>query len=168
MVVRIEDILDISDNAPCGGWLARSLSHGRQVIIKDVSQIVHRCDENGIEIVADETVPFRRSQKTAPLPPAIVPQAKLEKTMLPAIPLLPHKPHEPQNLLDAAVVVMRENSRQAMSARQIADAVIQQALWTPKGKTPSLTLHTALSREIAKGAASRFRKAKEKGKFQLR
>ena len=162
MVVRIDDKL------PEGGWLVRSLSHGRQMIIKDESQIVHKCDENGIELVADETVPFRRSQKTAPLPPApVIEQVKLEEA-LPPLPVLPVKPPEPLNLLDAAAIVLRGNRRQAMSARQITEAVIQQSLWTPTGKTPSLTLHTALSREIAKGSASRFRRASGKGKFQLK
>jgi hypothetical protein len=169
MVVRIEEILDISDNSPGGGWVARSLSHGRKVLIKDVSQIIHTCDEHGIEIVADETVPNRRSTRTAPLPPAIVP-VKVEQAPSPILPSMPVKPmsQEPLNLLDAAVIVLKENKRQPMTARQITDAVVQRALWTPSGKTPSLTLHTALSREIVKGSSSRFRKAKEKGKFQLR
>ena len=162
MVVRIEDKL------PGGGWLARSLSHGRYAKIKDVSQIIHKCDENGIEIVADETVPNRRSQKAAPLPPApAIVSAKPEKVS-PPLPVMPVKPPEPLNLLDAAALVLRENKRQPMSARQITEAVLQQNLWTPTGKTPWLTLHTALSREIAKGVASRFRRAAQKGMFQLK
>ena len=162
MVVRIEDKL------PCGGWLARSLSHGRYAKIKDVSQIIHKCDENGIEIVADETVPNRRSQKTAPLPPAPVIVPVIPEKVLPPLPVLPVKPQEPLNLLDAAVIVLRENKRQPMSARQITEAVIQQGLWKPAGMTPWLSLHTALSREIAKGSASRFRRASQKGQFQLK
>ena len=162
MVVRIEDKL------PESGWLARSLSHGRQVIIKDESQIIHKCDENGIELVADETVPFRRSQKTEPIPQhSAVTPIEPDMVLLP-LPSLPFKPQAPQTLLDAAVIVLRENRRQPMSARQITEAVIQQSLWTPTGKTPSLTLHTALSREIAKGSASRFRRAAQKGMFQLK
>ena len=154
----------VEDNAPCGGWVARSLSHGRQVLIKDVSQIVHRCDENGIEIVADATVPYRRSQKITPLPRPIVPEPRPEKT----VSQFPFVLQEQQNLLDAAVIVLKKNDRHPMSARQIIEAVIQQALWTSKGRTPWLTLHTAMSREIAKGPASRFRKAKQRGKFQLK
>jgi len=47
LVVRIEEVL------PQGGWIARVLSHGRKVKIKDETQIIHACDENGIEWVAD-------------------------------------------------------------------------------------------------------------------
>ena len=162
MVVRIEDF------APQGGWIARSLSHGRIVYVKDESQLIYRCDTNGIQIVADSTTPNRRTQKTAPTIPDIVP-IKQEKP-LPTCPSLPVvNPQQPQTLLDAAAIVMQESWRQPMNARQIVDAVIQQSLWVPKGATPWLTLHAALSREIqSKGTASRFRKAKEKGKFQLR
>ena len=67
------------------------------------------------------------------------------------------KPQEPHNLLDAAAIVLRENRRQPMTSLQIVEAVIQQELWMPKGATPWLTLHTALSREIeSKGRAVRI------------
>jgi len=161
MVVRIEDF------APQGGWIVRSLSHGRKLYVKDGAQLLHRCDENGIQIVADATTPNRRSHKIAPLTLEITP-VEPEKP-LPPCPVLPTKLQEPLNLLDAAVVVLLENRRQPMTTRQIVEAVIQQALWASKGATPWLTLHTAISREIeSKKSASRFRKANEKGKFQLR
>ena len=62
LVVRIEEVL------PQGGWIARVLSHGRKVKIKDETQIIHACDENGIEWVADATVPNRRSTALPPEP----------------------------------------------------------------------------------------------------
>jgi hypothetical protein len=55
LLVRIEEA------APQGGWIARALSHGRKVMIKEESQIIHACDENGVELVANNTVPNRRS-----------------------------------------------------------------------------------------------------------
>jgi hypothetical protein len=155
--------------APQGGWIARSLSHGRKIHVNDDSQLIHRCDENGIQIVADETTPNRRSQKTAPLTPAPVP-IEPERPLPPRSSLPVVKPQETTpNLLDAAAIVLKENKKQPMTARQIVETVIQQSLWASKGATPWLTLHTALSREIeSKGVASRFRKASEKGKFVLR
>jgi len=167
LVVRIEDVLDISANAPSGGWVARSLSHGRKVIIKDVSQIVHRCDENGIKIVADETVPNRRSQKTASPVQVTVP-VEPDMVVPLVLPTSPIRKPLPLTLLEAAIVVLRANRRQPMTAREITDTVIRRKLWTPIGETPWQTLHAALSREIAKGPASRFRKAKQRGKFQLK
>ena len=160
MVVRIEDF------APQGGLIVRSLSHGRKLHVKDGAQLLHRCDENGLQTVADATAPNRRSQKIVPLTLEITPVGP-EKPLPP--PSLPVKPQGPLNLLDAAAIVLKENRRQPMTALQIVEMVIQQKLWTPKGSTPWLTLHTAISREIeSKKSASRFRKASEKGKFQLR
>jgi hypothetical protein len=163
MVVRMEEV------APQGGWIARSLSHGRKIRVNDESQLIYRCDENGIQIVADETTPNRRSQKTVPPTPEITP-IEPERPLPPRPPMPVVKPQETMpNLLDAAVIVLKENKKQPMTTKQIVEAVIQQSLWTPKGATPGLTLHTALSREIeSKGVASRFRKASEKGKFVLR
>jgi hypothetical protein len=167
LLVRIEEV------APQGGWIARSLSHGRKVMIKEESQIIHACDENGVELVADKTVPNRRSTALPPEPKPNIATLSNEPPVHNACPpvLQPISKAvyhaEPCSLLDATAMILREKHK-PMSSREIVEAVVEQRLWIPSGKTPSLTLHTALSREIAKGSASRFRKADEKGKFTLR
>jgi len=169
LVVRIEEA------APQGGWIARSLSHGRKVVIKEESQIIHACDANGIELVADETIPNRRST-------ALPPEPKLSGEILPKEPPIQnacppiveqHIPRmayqvEPYSLLDATAMILREKHK-AMSTREIVEAVVEQRLWTSSGKTPSLTLHSALTRDMeSKGTKSRFAKSDERGKFTLR
>jgi hypothetical protein len=49
------------------------------------------------------------------------------------------------------------------------EAVVERRLWTPGGKTPWLTLHSALTRDMeSKGSRSRVIKSQERGKFMLR
>ena len=175
LVVRIEESL------PQGGWIARVLSHGRKVKIKDESQIIHACDAEGIELVADETVPYRRS--TA-LPPEQQPSAVIQPEELPVQnecsppsvcfppkeqPIAPlFYPTASCSLLDATAMILREKHK-PMSTREIVEAVVAQRLWTPNGKTPWLTLHSALTRDInSKGSCSRFTRSPERGKFTLR
>lgn len=192
MTIRIEDYL------PKGGWVARSLSHGRTLWIRKADQLLYRCNAEGLQIVADETEPNRRS--TA-LPPDPLPDVALVETnrkdsrfapdpclheeqnfllhdqesdqrerLIPSErkPQSPAVAHGPPTLLDAAVVILREN-RRGMSSKEIIAAVQEKGFWTPTGKTPWLTLHTALSREIeSKGESSRFKRGKQRGQFMLR
>jgi hypothetical protein len=69
--------------------------------------------------------------------------------------------------LDAATKVLADSGT-AMNCQELVTAMRDGRLWTsPGGKTPSATLHAAISTEIRKkGAASRFAKA-ERGKFKL-
>ena len=152
LVVRIDDY------CPGGGWVARSLSHGRKLIVKDTAQILYRCDENGIQSVADETTPNRRSKSLPPPKVEPKPLPKIENVALPVGPL---------SLLDATAIVLRE-SRTALSTREIIELIVARALWQPTGATPWATLNAALNRDIqANGSKSRFSK-KERGKYSLR
>ncbi|HBT75739.1 MAG TPA: hypothetical protein DEB39_02175 [Planctomycetaceae bacterium] len=161
---KSEIAVRLDDYSPKGGWTARSLSHGRRVWIRQPEQLIHRCDENGLHIVADETEPNRRSKA---LPPEQVVQEPtlLKPEITPAIPK--PAPAQAATLLDATVAVLR-TSRSGMTTREIIEAVQEKGLWNPGGKTPWLTLHTALSRDIqTNGSRSRFVK-KDRGKFALR
>lgn len=80
--------------------------------------------------------------------PAVPPRAKRER---------PKK--EGMSGLDAAAKVLAE-SGEPMRCGDVATAIIEQGLWTTKGKTPGATLNAAIIREIRdKGKESRFRKA---------
>jgi len=169
LVVRIEEF------AAQGGWVARVLSHGRKVKIKDETQIIHACDENGIEWVADATVPNRRSTALPPEPQTStaihpkeppIPNTDTKVAEQPVAPMV--YPTEPCSLLDATAMILREKHK-PMSTREIVEAVVAQQLWTPSGKTPWLSLHSALTRDMkSKGTRSRFTKSHERGKFTLR
>jgi hypothetical protein len=69
--------------------------------------------------------------------------------------------------LAAAAKVLGE-TKKALSAQEMIDAMKAQGYWTsPKGKTPSATLYAALTREIkTKGNQARFQKASP-GHFTL-
>ena len=69
--------------------------------------------------------------------------------------------------LDAAAQVLAETGR-PMSCPELIVAMAAQKYWSsPKGRTPSSTLYSALTREInAKGAQARFRKT-ARGQFDL-
>ena len=174
-LTKSELVVRIEETDPQGGWIARALSHGRKVTIKDATQIIHACDSNGIEIVADETVPNRRSTALPTDPQsntAILPKELPVQNTCPLVmeqPICATAYHtEPCSLLDATAMILREN-RKPMSTREIVEAVVEQRLWTPSGKTPWLTLHSALTRDMkSKGSKSRFTKSPERGKFTLR
>ncbi len=155
-----------------GGWIARVLSHGRKVVVKSESQLLFRCDENGIQTIADGTIPNRRSK-------ALPPERK-EPTLLQERPSMysstgrseadchipPVAARAPLPLLDAAAMVLRE-SRKSLSTREIVSLVIERNLWESTGSTPWATLNAALNRDIqTNGTWSRFQK-KERGKFSL-
>jgi hypothetical protein len=88
----------------------------------------------------------------------------------------PQKSHRPKadsgaakklSALDAAARVLAE-TRTPMTCKELIEAMAKKGYWSsPKGKTPSATLCSALLRELAtKGKDSRFKKA-ERGKFRL-
>ena len=67
--------------------------------------------------------------------------------------------------VNAAAQVLA-SAKKSMTAKEMIEAMTQQALWTtPGGKTPHATLYSAIIREInVKGKDARFVKA-ERGKF---
>jgi hypothetical protein len=79
----------------------------------------------------------------------------------------PAKDQSPKRLsaIDAAAKVLSE-SKTAMNAKELIDAIAAQGLWSsPGGKTPHATLYSAILREIGtKGNDARFKKT-ERGKF---
>ena len=76
------------------------------------------------------------------------------------------KPRKPSGL-DAAVQVLAD-SKEPMRSKDIVDKMLNQGLWSTKGKTPHATIYAAIIREIQnKGDASRFEKA-NRGQFQIR
>ncbi len=150
-----------------GGWTARVLSHGRTVVVKSEGQLLFRCDENGIQTIADETIPNRRSKALPPerKEPTLIQERPSMYSSTGSIP--PVATRDPLPLLDAAAIVLRE-SRKSLSTREIVSLVIERNLWESTGSTPWATLNAALNRDIqANGTMSRFQK-KERGKFSLR
>lgn len=70
------------------------------------------------------------------------------------------------SLLDAAATVLAA-ANGPVNCKQMVEAVLERGLWQTEGATPSATLHSALSRHIAKkGKESRFRKV-DRGLFDL-
>jgi len=67
--------------------------------------------------------------------------------------------------IDAAAQVLAA-SKEPMGCKEMIEAMAAKKLWTsPGGKTPAVTLYSAIIREIAvKGKESRFVKT-ERGKF---
>lgn len=70
------------------------------------------------------------------------------------------------SLLDSVYLLLQE-SKSAMSPRELAELLIQRKLWSTKGKTPDATVSAQIYRDIKKhGNVSRFMKA-GKGKFSF-
>ncbi len=69
--------------------------------------------------------------------------------------------------LDAAAKVLA-TAGEPMTTKQMIEAMAEKGYWaSPKGKTPSATLYSAILRHIGtKGKEARFKKA-ERGKFTL-
>jgi hypothetical protein len=67
--------------------------------------------------------------------------------------------------LDAAARVLVE-AKEPMNCQELIKTMAEKGYWTsPGGKTPSATLHSAITREIdKKGKDARFKKT-ERGKF---
>jgi len=69
--------------------------------------------------------------------------------------------------LDAAVKVL-STAKEPMNCKELVDAMSQRKLWvSANGKTPHLTLSSAIQRDIKKGKESRFKKA-GRGKFAVK
>ena len=171
---KVEMPIRLERNHPDGGWVARSLTHGRQVRIKAVSQLLDVYDKESVREIASETSPHRRSQITGivRLP---TPKTTEENGHRPIVTVIRPKP-EPVvkkivlvrlNLLDAAHKVLSE-TKKAMTTREIVAACNENGYWTSSAATPWATLNAALNHDIAaNGTLSRFVK-KERGLYSLR
>lgn len=160
MAVRLDE------ERPGGGWTARVLSHGRKVVVKNGSQLLFRCDENGIQTVADETIPNRRSTAAPPEKKEPFSEKAIFETVSVEIASAPTNQGR-LPLLDATAVVLRE-SRKSLSTREIIAMIVERNLWESTGATPWATLNAALNRDIAaNGSKSRLQK-KERGKYAIR
>ena len=170
---KVEIPIRLERNHPDGGWIARSLEHGRQVRIKDVSQLLGIYDKAKVREIASETSPHRRSQITDPVR---LPSSLTGENGYRSIVTVIRPKREPVvkkvilvrfNLLDAAHKVLSERKK-AMTTREIVAACVENGYWTSNAATPWQTLNAALNRDIAaNGSLSRFVK-KNRGLFSLR
>src|SRR5262245_46650551 len=73
--------------------------------------------------------------------------------------------HKKLSALDAAAKVLAENG-QPMSCKELIEAMAAKGYWSsPGGKTPSATIYSGITKEIAtKGKESRFQKT-DRGRF---
>ena len=171
---KVEMPVRLERNHPDGGWIARSLEHGRQVRIKDVSQLLGIYDKAKVREIASETSPHRRSQITGTvrLPFPISTEEIGYRSIVTVIrpkrkPVVKKVVLVRLNLLDAAHKVLSE-TKKAMTTREIVAACTENGYWTSNAATPWQTLNAALNRDIAaNGSLSRFVK-KERGLFSLR
>ncbi len=171
---KVEMPVRLERNDPKGGWIARSLTHGRRVRIKDASQLLGVYDNNALRTIAASTTPNRRSGIVEPATLSCA-QTQEEQASPRRVVVTIIRP-EPASkkivlvrltLLDAARRVLSE-TKKAMTTREIVKTATDKEYWTTDASTPWATLHAALSREIReKGDASRFVKA-GRGKFALR
>ena len=163
----------LEKNDPAGGWIARSLTHGRILKIKSDTQLLEPFNANKVRGIAKETTPNRRSRikGTVRKPPT----SPISETGTPAPPKKPKRKSKPaspviivrMNAKNAAYRVLKESNR-PMTTREIVAVCVEQGYWVTEAATPHATLHAALSREINNdGDASRFVKG-ERGKFFLR
>ena len=171
---KTEMPIRLERNHPDGGWIARSLTHGRQVRIKDVSQLLGIYNKEGVREIASETSPHRRSLITGPvrLPSPVTTEENGHRPIVTVI----RPKREPVvkkiilvrlNLLDAAHKVLSE-TKKAMTTREIVAACAENGYWTSSAATPWQTLNAALNRDIAaNGTQSRFVK-KNRGLYALR
>ena len=79
----------------------------------------------------------------------------------------PKEPVKKLSLLNAAASVLGR-SDEPMTVKRMIEKAIAERIWEPcGGKTPELTLYSAILREIkTKGATSRFEKV-ARGQFKL-
>ena len=166
MPVRLEK------NDPDGGWIARSLTHGRRVKIKDVSQLIEPYGRDAVQEIATETMPNRRSRVKGTVHKPPTPPISGAETV--RTPMKPKRPAVKQivivtrlNLLDAAHRVLSE-TKKALTTREIIAACNAKQYWLSNSSTPWQTLNAALNRDIAtNGSKSRFQK-KARGQYTIR
>jgi len=151
MPVRIESL------EAGGQWKARSLMHGRIVVVKSESQLIRECNGNDLAEYAKTVTPNRRSKRQAPTTtpvlatetPQVVPvrKSKAKRQRIPEFGL---------TLLDAAYRVLREAKR-PLSCQEVIDRAVKKKLHRSSGATPQNSLNSAIARDLkANGEKSRF------------
>ena len=140
-----------------GHWKARSLTHGRIVVVKNESQLIRECNGNDLAEYAKTVTPNRRSKRQAPTPtsvlaietPQIAPvrKTKVKRQRIPEFSL---------TLLDAAYRVLRE-AKKPLSCQEIVHRAARKKLHRSSGATPQNSLNSAIANEIrTKGENARF------------
>ena len=143
--VRIDDV------SPHGGWTATNVATGKKIRIRSPQRLRAEAD----------AAPKKKETKQAPGSDNTPTPSLPGKNATPA-----SEPAKAMSGLDAAAKVLSDAGT-PLNAKQIVERILAQGLWKTEGKTPSATLHAALSREIKqKGDGSRFRKA-ERGLFTV-
>ena len=145
--VRIDDV------SPHGGWTATNVATGKKIRIRSPQRLRAEAD----------AAPKKKAIKKDPQPqiPAAPESAWPAESAAPT-----PEPAKGMSGLDAAAKVLAAAGT-PLNVKEIVARILAQGLWQTGGKTPSATLHAALSRELRlKGAAARFRKA-ERGLFTL-
>ena len=127
-----------------GHWIGNNLKTNNNVIIKSANQLtgVYRAVKGKAQ----------KENKTSELAKDITTKNERDTTRLGG--------------LSGAVKVLQE-AGQPLNCQEMVKQMLEKGYWKTEGKTPSATLHSAISREIKeKGAESRFRKI-ERGKFEF-
>ena len=138
-----------------GQWKARSLTHGRIVVVKSESQLIRECNDNDLAEYAKTVTPNRRSKRQPPMPKATTetPQvAPVRKTKAKR----PSVPEFSLTLLEAAYRVLRE-AKKPLSCQEIVNRAVKKKLHRSSGATPQNSLNGAIANEIrTKGENARF------------
>ena len=149
MPVRIESVNEH------GHWQARSLTHGRIVVVKSESQLIRECDSSDLAKYAKTVTPNRRSKRQPPTlkmateTPQVAPvrKTKAKRQRIPEFGL---------TLLEAAYRVLRE-AKKPLSCKEIVDRTFKKKLHRSNGSTPQNTVNCAIANEIkTKGDQARF------------
>jgi len=138
-----------------GQWKARSLTHGRIVVVKSESQLIRECNDNDLAEYAKTVTPNRRSKRQAPTPVLATetPQVTHVRKMKPK---RPSTPEFSLTLLEAAYRVLREAKR-PLSCQEVIDRAFKKKLHRSSGATPQNSLNSAIARDLkANGEKSRF------------
>ena len=144
-------VVEILSENPNGGWDAKNLSTGKMVRIKSAQRL------RGFAKQAHVSAPVATEQ---PIPSQSTTELKSTHTTQPV-------QSKRLSALDAATKVLAEIA-EPMNCRQLIETMTEKDYWQPNaGKTPSNTLHAAISKEIkTKGSDSRFEKI-GRGQFAL-
>ena len=156
MFIRIEAV------DPKGGWKARSLKHGRILIVKSESQILQECSDSDLQEYAKMVIPNRRSKRQPPTPVSVTPlAAHVRKAKRPQV------PEFGLTLIEAAYRVLRE-AKKPLNCHEIVDRAFKKKYHRSHGATPANTLNAALANDIqSKGNQTRFAKV-GRGLFSAR
>jgi hypothetical protein len=168
-----------------GGWIARVLTHGRMIQVKDESQLIYLLNADEIREILSGKIPPRRAserniifcnEKELSNPDGDSDTNSItnsnQNIVRKIYRVLSPTAQESivvtrMNILEAARRVLQESNTE-MTTREIISAAYEKRYWVSRAATPWATLHAALSRDIKlQGEKSYFKKSK-RGKFSLR